>query len=168
MEEGEYLYFDAQYASGGGGDNFALAVVQHNSSGNRKDTPAAIDEKQLIDVSMQQGSYEVHRLTLKGANLGGSFRLSLGGKVSRAIAADATAAQVGAAVREMLSNCDKATQRSEQRLCTMCSNLVDWYCRQCFSCGVALARATTWSTNIIEVEVHLLTPFSTDLGTKTR
>ena len=44
LKEGEYLYLDAHYRSGGGGDNFALAVVQHNTTVNRNDVPAAIDE----------------------------------------------------------------------------------------------------------------------------
>lgn len=30
LQEGDFLYLDAHYRSGGGNDNFALAVVQHN------------------------------------------------------------------------------------------------------------------------------------------
>jgi hypothetical protein len=109
LAEGEFLYIDAQYRSGFGGDNFALAVVQHNSTVNRKDVPSAQDEKQLVDVAVPHTQLEVHKVTLKGASLAGTFRLSLGGKRSRPLAADASAAQVGAAVRELLSNCEGAT-----------------------------------------------------------
>jgi len=106
LHEGEFLYLDAHYRSGKGADNFALAVVQHNSTVNRKDVPSGIDEKQLIDIAVPRTEHEVHRVTLKGNNLAGTFRLSLGGKHSRAIMADASAADVSAAVREMLSNCE--------------------------------------------------------------
>jgi hypothetical protein len=109
LAEGEFLYIDAQYRSGYGGDNFALAVVQHNSTVNRKDVPSAQDEKQLVDVAVPHTQLEVHKVTLKGASLAGTFRLSLGGKRSRPLAANASAAQVGAAVRELLSNCEGAT-----------------------------------------------------------
>jgi hypothetical protein len=109
LAEGEFLYIDAQYRSHGGGDNFALAVVQHNTTVNRKDVPSAQDERQLVDVAVSHTQFEVHKVTLKGASLDGTFILSLGGKRSRPLAADASAAQVGAAVRELLSNCEGAT-----------------------------------------------------------
>ena len=105
LKEGQYLYLDAHYQSGYGGDNFALAVIQHNTSVNRKDVPSAFDEKQLIDVSLPHPKYEVQKVTLAGTNLGGSFRLSLGGKLSRPLTPNASAQEVGAAVRELLSNC---------------------------------------------------------------
>ncbi len=73
LAEGEFLYIDAQYRSGFGGDNFALAVVQHNSTVNRKDVPSAQDEKQLVDVAVPHTQLEVHKVTLKGASLAGSL-----------------------------------------------------------------------------------------------
>ena len=73
---------------------------------NRKDVPSGVDEKQLIDIAVPTTDHEVHKVTLKGSNLSGTFHLSVGGKRSRALAADASAADVGAAVREMLSNCE--------------------------------------------------------------
>ena len=65
-----------------------------NSSVNRKDVPAAMDEKQLIDIAVPNTEFEVQRVTLTGVNLTGSFRLSLGGKSTRAIPVDADAAEV--------------------------------------------------------------------------
>jgi len=106
MEEGEYLYIDAHYRSGGGGDNFALGVIQHNSTVNRKDVPAALDEKQFIDIAVPQTLHEVQKVTLTGSNLTGTFRLLLGGKSSRELAPGAAAGDVAAAVRELLSNCE--------------------------------------------------------------
>ena len=106
LQEGDFLYLDAHYRSCGGGDNFALGVIQHNSTINRKDSPAAMDEKQFIDITMPSQQFEVQKITLSGANLMGSFRLSLGGKSSRDIGVNASESEVAAAVRELLSNCE--------------------------------------------------------------
>ena len=64
------------------------------STVNRKDSPAGFDEKQLIDVTVPQTRFEVHKVVLKGANLTGSFRLTLGDKLSRPLAPDAPASVV--------------------------------------------------------------------------
>ena len=84
----------------------------HNASVNRRDSPTALDEKQLVSLETNP-RYEVHNITLttsggSGDQLQGSFALSLGGKRSRPISASASAAVVASAIREMLSNCEGA------------------------------------------------------------
>jgi hypothetical protein len=105
LQEGDFLYLDAHYRSCGGGDNFALGVIQHNSTVNRKEVPAAIDEKQFIDIDIPSSQFEIQKITFRGKNLTGSFRLSLGGKSSRSLGVNASEDEVAAAVRELLSNC---------------------------------------------------------------
>ncbi len=94
--------------SGTGGDNFALGAVMHSSPVNRKDSPHALDERQLIMLEATP-SMEVHNITIASKAIGqapnGTFQLSLGGKQTRAISVNASAAAVAAAVRELLGNC---------------------------------------------------------------
>ena len=86
-------------------DHHTIGVIAHNSTVNRRDQRAAIDEKQHIDIQVNT-VHEKQRIEIPGsANLAGSFRLSLGGKQSRAIDANASASAVAAAVRELISNC---------------------------------------------------------------
>ena len=105
LHQGDFLYFDAHYRSNVGGDNFALGVIQHNSTVNRKDAVAAYDEKQLIDIVLPRPNFEVQKVTVQGVGLSGTFKLLLGDKVSRQIAVDANESHVSAAVRELLSDC---------------------------------------------------------------
>jgi hypothetical protein len=101
------LYLESMYVSWRGGDHHSIAVISHNSSVNRRDQPAGIDEKQHIDIEMEvEMVHEKQEIVLPGSdNLAGNFRLSLGGKHSRDIDANASAAAVAAAVRELISNC---------------------------------------------------------------
>jgi hypothetical protein len=111
LRAGDFYAMQAAYISGNGGDNFAVGAIVHDTSVNRKDSPSAIDEKQLISLEMST-AYEVHNITVAGFDSGanstlyGTFSLALGGKESRPIAADASAAAVAAAIRELLSNCE--------------------------------------------------------------
>ncbi len=99
---------EAVYLSGVGGDNYALGALMHASPVNRKESPHALDERQLIMLDATP-LLEIHNITVAsktpGRALNGSFRLSLGGKQTRAISVNASAAAVTAAVRELLSNC---------------------------------------------------------------
>ena len=99
------LYLEAAYRSHHGVDYFSVGAILHNSTVNRKDTPFGIDEKQHIDIEVQT-QHEIQKVSINGsATLAGTFRLQLGGKHSRQIDANASAADVAAAVRELVSNC---------------------------------------------------------------
>ena len=111
LTEGEFYSMQGAYISGSGADNFAVGAILHNTSKNRKDSPSAIDEKQLISLEMST-AYEIHNITVAGlysggnSSISGTFRLALGGKESRPIATDASGGAVAAAIRELLSNCE--------------------------------------------------------------
>ena len=105
LTAGQFIYLEGSYRSPSGGDNFAIGAILHNASVNRKHQPAALDEKQLIDIDVVT-QHEVQQIELRGSTLAGTFRLGLGGKKTRAIDANASAAVVAAAVRELLSNCE--------------------------------------------------------------
>jgi hypothetical protein len=100
----QHYLIEATYSSGDGNDNFALGAVLHNTDKNSKDSPAALDEQQLVTVESWP-LYEVHNVTIAGNGLGGTFSLNLNGKMSRPISIDASEAVMAAAVRELLSNC---------------------------------------------------------------
>ena len=103
LQAGQFIYLQGSYRSPSGGDNFAIGAILHNASVNRKHQPAALDEKQLIDIDVVT-QHEVQQIELRGSTLAGTFRLGIGGKKTRAIDANASAAVVAAAVRELLSN----------------------------------------------------------------
>ena len=88
-----------------------MGAVMHNSPVSRRDSPAALDEKQLVSLELTP-QYELHNLTLTAAvadsRLQGAVVLVLGGKRSRPISVDASATVVSSAVRELLSNCEGA------------------------------------------------------------
>jgi hypothetical protein len=108
LTAGEFYAMEAAYYSPRGGDNFALGAIMHRSPVNRKDSPHALDERQLIMLEATP-TLEVHNVTIAskvpGQALNGTFQLSLGGKQTRAISVNASAAAVAAAVRELLGNC---------------------------------------------------------------
>jgi hypothetical protein len=108
LTSGEFYAMEAAYMSARGGDSFALGAIMHSSPVNRKDSPHALDERQLIMLEATP-TLEIHNITItskmSGQILNGTFQLSLGGKQTRAISVNASAAAVAAAVRELLGNC---------------------------------------------------------------
>jgi hypothetical protein len=107
LSHGEHYLVDAWYKSTRIENlAFGLAVILHATDVNEKDRPSAIDEKQYIDLDIDT-VYSKYTITLgsRGGPLAGSFKLRLGGKESRAISADASELEMGAALRELFSEC---------------------------------------------------------------
>jgi hypothetical protein len=56
------LSWQAIYSSTYGGDNFAVGAVMHDSPVGRRDSPAAMDEKQLVSLEAAP-RYELHNVS---------------------------------------------------------------------------------------------------------
>ena len=128
FQKGSAYFMDAWYRSPGGGVNFALAAILHNTTLNEKDKPTAIDEKQVISLHIDT-QYAVYNLSLRGAGGGaatGEFKVRLGTKESRRIPANASPEYMTAVLRELFSNCEIAVtdtplERDSAGVATDCS-----------------------------------------------
>jgi hypothetical protein len=98
------VLFPVHRNRGRGGSHFTLGIKQHQSTVNRRDNPHAVDDKQHIEISLPSPVLEEHQITLQGADLSGTFTLSVGGKTSRPIDVAASSSAVAAALRQEFSH----------------------------------------------------------------
>lgn len=78
----------------------------HTTDVNEKDRIAAIDEKQHVslDVDTRLAKYKI-AIRSSGGQISGTFRVRLGEKESGDISADASEAELAAALTELFSDC---------------------------------------------------------------